>query len=282
MSYMHIPNLYKDDSVLLLKTVYALEKIHGTSAHIAWKDGTLRFFAGGCAHEAFVALFDQAALTKALAAMGGDEITVYGEAYGGKIQGMRGTYGPALRFVAFEVKIGECWLAVPDAAQVVCGLGLEFVHFALVPAELSALDAQRDADSEQAKRNGMGPGLKREGIVIRPPSELRKNNGERLIAKHKRPEFGETATPRMTGEAMQRLAGAKAVATEWVTPMRLTHVLDSLGNPCEIERTGDVCRAMLADVEREGAGEIEWATDVRRAVGARAAQLYKVRILGRG
>lgn len=34
MGYMHIDNLYKDARVLSFKHVYALEKIHGTSAHI--------------------------------------------------------------------------------------------------------------------------------------------------------------------------------------------------------------------------------------------------------
>ena len=34
MSYLHIQNLYKDPRILMLREVYALEKIHGTSAHI--------------------------------------------------------------------------------------------------------------------------------------------------------------------------------------------------------------------------------------------------------
>jgi hypothetical protein len=34
MGYAHINNLYKDQEILIFKHVWALEKIHGTSAHI--------------------------------------------------------------------------------------------------------------------------------------------------------------------------------------------------------------------------------------------------------
>lgn len=39
MSYMHIDNLYKSQTLLMFRECYALEKIHGTSAHVMWKDG---------------------------------------------------------------------------------------------------------------------------------------------------------------------------------------------------------------------------------------------------
>ena len=37
MAYHHIDNLYRNQDVLLFKEVYALEKIHGTSAHVSFK-----------------------------------------------------------------------------------------------------------------------------------------------------------------------------------------------------------------------------------------------------
>ena len=38
MGYLHIENLYRPiaQSILLFREVYALEKIHGTSAHVGW------------------------------------------------------------------------------------------------------------------------------------------------------------------------------------------------------------------------------------------------------
>ena len=63
MSYMHISNLYRERDILLFKECYAMEKIHGTSAHISFtpslKPGTeqLNFFSGGEKHENFIKLF---------------------------------------------------------------------------------------------------------------------------------------------------------------------------------------------------------------------------------
>lgn len=41
MAYMHIENLYANQTILESKECYAMEKIHGTSAHISGKDGNL-------------------------------------------------------------------------------------------------------------------------------------------------------------------------------------------------------------------------------------------------
>jgi len=75
-------------------------------------------------------------------------------------------------------------------------LGLEFVYYVKTTTDLVELDKQRDSDSVQAVRNGMGTGKLREGIVIRPLVELTKNNGERIICKYKCDTFSETKTTR--------------------------------------------------------------------------------------
>ena len=101
MAYLHIDNLYKNQTVLAFKEVYALEKIHGTSAHICYRQaegppmtGICTFFSGGAPHDAFVKLFDEAALSRTLDEMFPPdgkplEVYVYGEAYGGRMQGMK-------------------------------------------------------------------------------------------------------------------------------------------------------------------------------------------------
>lgn len=273
MSYQHIENLYKCQDILAFKRCYAMEKIHGTSAHVSW-NGKVNFFAGGVAHEAFVALFDADALTVAFAELGQAKVTVFGEAYGGKMQGMRDTYGDSLRFVAFEVKIGDSWLCVPDAEQVAVLLGFEFVHYVEVPTDLEVLDRERDADSVQAVRNGMGSGHQREGIVLRPPFEVKKNNGERVIAKHKGEKFRETATPRsLDADRLKVLVDAETVAHEWVTPMRLQHVCD--GIPLAVENIGAIIKAMQEDIEREASGEVEMTAEARKFIGRDTALLVK-------
>ena len=104
--------------------------------------------------------------------LGFTELIVYGEAYGGKMQGMSHTYGKELKFIAFEVKTPTSWFDVPQAEHFANLLGLEFVPYTKIPCTLEAIDAERDRDSEIAVRNGMGPGHIREGIVLRPLFEF--------------------------------------------------------------------------------------------------------------
>jgi hypothetical protein len=280
VGYRHIDNLYKDQRILMLRECYALEKIHGTSAHVAWRDGAVTFSSGGEKHERFVKLFDEAALRAAFGLMGHPSVVVYGEAYGGSQQGQKWRYGEALRFVAFEVEIGEAWLAVPQAHDVCTKLGLEFVHYVKVATDLSALDAERDAPSKQAKRNGIEGDKPREGVVLRPLVELRDQHGERLLAKHKRDEERETATPRkvVDPDKLAVLTKAGEIADEWVTPTRLSHVLDKLGPEIGIERMRDVISAMTEDVLREGAGEIVDSREARAAIGKKTAEMFKGRL----
>lgn len=276
---MHIDNLYKDQDILMFKQCYAMEKIHGTSARISYKNGRIAFFSGGEKHEKFVMLFDEDYLKEKFDEMVSESktsIAVYGEAYGGSCQRMSHTYGDKLKFVAFEVKIGDAWLNVPNAEDVCNNLCLDFVHYKLISTDLSEIDAERDAYSVQAVKNGVGECRHREGIVLRPLTELTKNNGKRVIAKHKRAEFQETKTTREVDPKKQEvLAEAKAVAEEWVTPMRLSHILDKIEEP-RIEKMSEIIKAMTKDIEREGEGEIVWSKEVKKEIGSRTAQLVKL------
>lgn len=266
----------------MFKECYALEKIHGTSAHLKFGE-TLTYFSGGEKHEKFKAVFDEDALLTAYNENYPDTpIAIYGEAYGGKCQGMSKSYGSELKFVAFEVQIGETWLAVPNAHDVCTKLGIEFVEYVQVPTDLEVLDAERDKDSTQAIRNGMGEGKMREGVVLRPLIEMTASNGDRIMAKHKRPEFSETATPReVSPDALIVLREAEQVADEWVTPMRLNHVMDALrasGVELDITKTGHVIKAMQEDVLREAEGEIEVSKAITNAIAKKAASLYKAEV----
>jgi hypothetical protein len=279
VGYLHIENLYKNQTILLFKEVYALEKIHGTSAHISWKDGQLHFFSGGEKHTNFVKLFDQEALAAGMADLGHTEVVIFGEAYGGSQQGQSWRYGKALKFVAFDVKIGEHWLDVPNAEQVSRRLGLDFVHWKKVSTDIEALNAERDAPSEQARRNGVEGDQPREGVVLRPLVEFRMNNSDRVISKHKRDAERETHTARKVDDPakMQVLQEAEAIALEWVTETRLDHVLDKLPQGIGVEATGQVISAMIEDVTREASGEIVDSKEARKAIGARAAKMFRDR-----
>ena len=280
MGYYEIDNLYKDIEILNFKECYAMEKIHGTSAHISFKEGRIGFFSGGSKYEEFVKNFDANALAAKMSDMFPSETSVhiYGEAYGGKMQGMSKTYGPKLLFVAFDMKVGDAWLNVPTAESLCRQLGLDFVHYTKVPTTLEVLDAERDADSVQAIKNGLGAGHMREGIVLRTLDEYIKNNGRRVIAKHKRAEFRETTTQHNVGEKLERLTKAKDIAAEWVTEERLNHLLTSGELQLDITATGQVIQAMLDDIRKEAGDSVELSKDAERMIGKETALMFKRRL----
>ncbi len=283
---MHIDNLYKNQDILLFKECYAMEKIHGTSAHINFINQDINgishlcisYFSGGEKPEKFRKLFNEEFLLRKFDSLNLPiPLTIYGEAYGGKQQGMRDTYGDTLKFVAFEVKIGEhCWLSVPKAEEIVKQLELEFIHYVKIPTEIDFIDVERDLPSVQAKRNGIVLDKKREGIVLRPLIELRKNNGARIIVKHKNDEFKETRTKRKVTDVnkLKILKEAKLIAIEWVTEMRLSHVLDKFPQ-ADITQTGNVIKTMIEDIKRESVGEVKWSKEVERAIGKTTANMFK-------
>ena len=285
MGYLHIQNLYKNVEILLFKECYALEKIHGTSANIKWKpeQDKVILFSGGEKYTNFEKLFNINELNKKFKELFDCNVTIFGEAYGGKQQGMSETYGKELKFIVFDVKVEDNWLDVPNAEDVAKKLNLEFVAYDKVKTDLDLLNKQRDKDSVQADRNGCGKDKMREGIVLRPLIEVTKNNGNRIIVKHKRDEFKETKTKReVDPEKLKVLKEAGEIADEWVTPRRLEHVLDKLNNPDEIEKTGIVIKAMIEDVLRESKGEISDKKhsigSISKAIGKKTAQLYKNKI----
>ena len=280
MGYMNISNLYRSQDILLFCECFALEKIHGTSCHINWDGGLVTFFSGGVPHEKFVELFKDIPLVELFTAKLGNECCrVHGEGYGGRCQGMSDTYGNDLKFIAFDVKVGESWLAVPQAEALAKSLGFEFVHYVKIPTTLEAIDAERDAPSVQAKRNGITEDKPREGVVLRPLIELRKNNGERIISKHKGEAFAEhrRAPKVLPAGQLEVLHAAEAVADQWVVPMRLEHILQEHPGAAGLEDTGTIIRAMLADVHKEDDGTIVWSKAVEKAISKKAAELWKQR-----
>lgn len=287
MGYQKIQNLYQNVDVLLFRECYAMEKIHGSSAHVAYNSHpdlscNLTFFPGGESHVRFTSIFDQPDLHLKFAKLGVFTIIVHGEVYGGKCQKQSHRYGKDLKFVAFDVLIDDHWLSVPNAHDVCKKLGIEFVHYVKGPATLEFVDEQRDLPSVQAVRNGITEPKTREGIVIRPLIELTKNNGSRVISKHKGDEFKETKTPREVDPvALKVLSDAAEVAEEWVVPMRLEHVIDKLsvdGKELTIKDTKSVIVAMIEDVKAESVGEVVWSKPVSSSIGRRAAQMFKKRI----
>jgi len=291
VGYLHIDNLYRNQEIMMFRECFALEKIHGTSAHIKIETGScngelviknLTFYAGGEKHENFIKLFDKGTLIqKALQIFSWPDCTIfiYGEAYGGKQQAMSATYGKELKFIVFDVKIGHSWLDVPKAEEIAKHLGLEFVWYTKTTTDIESLDKVRNQFSEQAKRNGCGE-KKQEGVVLRPIIELKKNNGERIIAKHKNDDFRETKTPRVVGEKSKILKEANKIVDEYVTEMRLSHILGKFSE-IKIEQIREILGLMIEDIEREAAGEIVLTKEAKNSISRKTAAMFKQRLQGK-
>lgn len=189
---------------------------------------------------------------------------------------MSETYGKDLKFICFDVNVGGKWQGVIESDNMVKELGLEFVDYVKIPCTLEAIDAERDKPSVQSKRNGIKEGKKREGVVLRPVIELSDCYGNRICVKHKGDDFKETKTPRKVTDPdkLKVLEDAKMVADEWVTVMRLRHVIDKFPN-VGMKDIPDIIKAMVEDVLREGEGEIVESKDVNKAIGKKTAIMFK-------
>jgi hypothetical protein len=266
----------------MFRECYALEKVHGTSAHIRWKDGRVTYSHGGSIRELFVGSFNEKELVEKFTEIGRDNVVVYGEAYGGNLQRMYETYGDEVRFIVFDVKIDDMWLNVPQMEKIANQLNLESVSYNRIPTTIEAIDEQRDLPSVVGEARGF-PNKRREGVVLRPIVELRFNSGKRIIAKHKHPDFCETKTPRIVNASeLKVLSDANEIAEEWVTPMRLTHVLDKVrqevNEPLSMKNTAFVLHSMIEDIEREGKGEIVMGKATRGAICKATVPLYKAKL----
>jgi len=61
---LHIDNLYKNTDILLFKECFALEKIHGTSARVSWKNNKINLFSSGENYKEFKEIFNLEELEK--------------------------------------------------------------------------------------------------------------------------------------------------------------------------------------------------------------------------
>lgn len=128
--------------------------------------------------------------------------------------------------------------------------------------DLDHLNAERQAKSLIAEQG-------REGIVIYPWPPILDAYGHVVIAKYKAPAFEERTRFRNpnTGQSKFTLTpGAEAFCVEYVTEMRMEHVLalvaeESGSDPLDPANTGLVLKTMYADCVREGKDDFEALTE---------------------
>lgn len=276
MGYQKIPNLYKDQTVLTFPRIAIMEKIHGTSANITIEKEKITYFSGGAKYESFVSLFNEDDIFSiAPDNLYGSKIQIFGEAYGGKLQGMSKTYGDKLRFVAFDCQINDIWIDPVIARTTAVSFGLDFVDMVIEDTSLAIIDKYRDMPSRQAKKNGISEDRIAEGVVIRPEMVVFDSHGQRIAAKHKRPEFREESTPREVDPSKAiSIDNAREFANEYVTKMRITHILDK--NPINgMEDVRKLIGLVNEDIKLEHGDEFVESKDTWKEIGKKAVFIYR-------
>lgn len=286
MGFAHIENLYKCQDILLFRECYALEKVHGESAWISLhREKGMEFFSGGASMVNFKAMFDEQKIKAHLESLGCEKATVFGEVHGGEIMSASNTYGKKMAFTAFDLSIDNLFLAVPQMEELLVQFGFEVIPYKKIPTTMEAIDAERDAPSIVSVRRGIAGPKPREGVVLRPLMELTKNNGERIICKHKIEKHSERMTPQKVEDPakLKVLEEANAIAEEWVTPNRVEHVVSKLestghlGRLLTVQDMANFISAMKEDVTREAKGEIVVTKEALNAIGKKAVELFKAR-----
>lgn len=169
------------------------EKVDGTNIRINWDGQQTRI--GGRTDRAQipVTLFERLTeITDSLdfeGIFGEDEsndITLYGEGYGKKIQKIGSLYKPdGVDFILFDVNINGWWLKREDVDSIAVSLGLHPVPVRFEGTIREAIDYVEKGFSSFIAENE----CKAEGLVLEPATPLRARNGARIITKIKTKDF---------------------------------------------------------------------------------------------
>ena len=298
-------NLDEAAGVFDLPEVIVTEKIHGSGMRIGLIDGHIRF--GGRRLEfqnitpaskdgqGFVSWALETGLDRKIAeAFQNHDIIFYGEWHGSgtpqkgwpQIQkGIRYIKGNDFRI--FDVRLDGKYVSQDRIAEVASKVGLKTmpVLYRGKP-DRKIFDSFIDTPSRLGAENGIvDPENTMEGLVIRPVEFLWEQNRDPVMAKHKVGKWAERASaqrhPKTPKQKKEIPAGAKEFAEEFVTDVRLEHVLDQLKEaniPVDKSAMGEVMKRMGQDIKREGAAVLEEAgldwKDVSAFVTTRTKELF--------
>ncbi len=291
--YPHLEALYRVPELRHFRTVIATEKIHGTNARIGWIDGTLRV--GGRNEELtetntnfglynWVMANKDAWIERLRETFDAANAVVYGEWYGPKIQ--KGVnYGAEKQFRAFDVRVNDVLLDWDDYQAVCVRLNVSMAPLVYQgPYDENAFLDLRHRISVVGQLAGVDdPENTWEGIVVRPPIMVRSKRGEWVMAKFKDEAFEERKSLKKTPLSPVDTAEADAFAAEWVTPMRLEHVLQQAREQGvagdSMRDMGHVLRLMAEDVRRESGTADDLWQQVHKAVARDTKERFQERLL---
>ncbi|MFA4875100.1 MAG: RNA ligase family protein [bacterium] len=288
--YPHIENIDEVPAIFELPEVIVTEKVHGSAMRIGLIDGRLRF--GGRKldfndirpeskeGQGFVSWVLDTGLEKRIeTTFAGHDVILYGEWHGSgtpskewpQIQkGIRYIKGNDFR--VFDIRLNGKYLPQDEIPAWAAKVGLKTtpVLFRGRP-DAQIFNNLIDTMSRVGCENGIDdPENTIEGIVVRPIEMQWDAKGNPVMAKYKVGKWAERASatkhPRTLAKERPIIPGAKEFAEEFVTPVRLDHVLDQLREeqiPIDVSSLGEVMKRMGQDIKREGANaladaRLEW------------------------
>ncbi len=166
------------------------EKVDGTNIRVRWNRGIEVEFGGRTdnaqvptyLYKRLQELFPLEKFDKNISET--DELILYGEGYGAKIQKGGGNYkSDGVDFVLFDVKVGDWWLTRPDMFDVAQKLDIPWVPLI---GNGTLTEMVRFAQNGFSSAWGDFPA---EGIVARPETELFDRSLHRIITKIKTKDF---------------------------------------------------------------------------------------------
>lgn len=164
------------------------EKINGTNIRVMWNEGKLRF--GGKSDDAQMPVFLMEKLQEIFKQekideiFGSDDVCLYGEGFGAKIQKGGGNYiRDGCDFILIDVKIGDWWLKREDIEDIANKLKVKIVKIIGEGTLQDAIDKAKEGFNSEFGE------FTAEGIVLKPKSEMFARNGDRIITKIKYKDF---------------------------------------------------------------------------------------------
>lgn len=188
-----IPGKWRNKTVEYLRnnSWFFTEKIDGTNIRVHWDGHKVSF--GGRTDSAqipvplmnyLIATFSGEINEQLFEQKFGEtEVTLYGEAYGPKIQKGGGLYRDDVSFILFDVLIGDVWLERHNVEDIANTFGIDVVPLMGVGTIQDAIEWVKEKPMSYIGKAPM------EGIVARPVVEIRDRMGKRVIVKIKVKDF---------------------------------------------------------------------------------------------
>ena len=189
-----IDGSYRSETIEFLKDAKWIwtEKVDGTNIRIFWDGHKITF--GGRTDRAQIPVDMMNYLNEKFATaeteelfeqkFGENEVTLYGEGYGRKIQKVGSLYRDDVSFILFDVMVGDVWLRRDSVEDIAKAFDVDVVPIAGEGTIEQAIEFIKT--SPVSMLSDKAP---MEGVVARPACELLDRMGRRVIVKIKVCDF---------------------------------------------------------------------------------------------